>query len=74
MPNDISGMTREERDALATHALNQKNTAKKRAEKYRAKKREEGFTQISIWVPKDRASEFKRAFDAHVMKKASESK
>ena len=72
MPSDISNMTREERDALATHALNQKNAAKSRAEKYRAKKREDGFTQISVWVPKEKSAEFKRAFEAHVAKKLAE--
>jgi hypothetical protein len=69
---DISSLSRDERDALAQHALRLKSDAKARAEKYRAKKLEAGFTQISVWVPKAKAADFKRAFDAHVTKKMSE--
>lgn len=68
MANSINNMTRADIDALANHALAQQKAAQTRAKKYRDKKKSAGFVQISVWVPKAKAHELKRTFDAHVVK------
>lgn len=66
MPDDLRKLTAKERDGLAIAALTASEKSRRRATKYRAKKKADGMTQISIWVPVSRAKHFKAAFEKHV--------
>ena len=68
MTTDINKLSREERDALASIALEQKAASKARAKSFREKKKAKGFVQISIWVPAPKKDEIKSAFERYVKK------
>lgn len=68
MPDNISDLTEGQRDALAQAALKAADKSRQRAKEYRDRKRAKGMTQISIWVPSDRAKALKKAFEDHVSK------
>lgn len=62
----------ESRDELAEAMLRQREKARSRAAAYREKKASSGMTQITLWVPKDRAAVLKRQFEAHIKKITTE--
>jgi TRAP-type C4-dicarboxylate transport system substrate-binding protein len=66
MPNDLDKLTDAERDALARSALVASEKSRKRAAEYRDRKRASGMVQVAIWVPADKAKQFKAAFEKHV--------
>lgn len=72
MSGDISQLTDKERDALASTALETAKKSRQRAKEYRDRKRAKGMTQISIWVPSDRAKALKKTFENHVKKVTDE--
>jgi hypothetical protein len=72
MSDDLSGMTQAQKDALAARALKLQKAAQKRSEAYRDRKKKAGMVQISVWVPEDRAADFRRTFQRHVEKVMSQ--
>lgn len=68
MSDDIKQLTENQRDALAESALKAAEKSRQRAKEYRERKRSKGMTQISIWVPEDRAKSLKKMFEKHVIK------
>ena len=68
MVDSISKLTDQERDALASTALETAIKSRQRAKEYRDRKRAKGMVQIAIWVPSDRAKALKKAFEQHVTK------
>lgn len=66
MASDLNNLTPAQRDALVSTALKQQAQAKKRAAEYRGRKKASGMVQIAIWVPADRAKQFRATFEKHV--------
>lgn len=72
MADDLSNMTQSQRDALAQRALKQQKAARSRAEAYRARKQDAGLVQLSVWVPKSKAKQAKKAFGEYAQKLMNE--
>ena len=66
--SDVSNLSKEQRDALAARALEDRNKARNRAAAYRQRKGEKGLVQVSVWVPEDRRDDLRKLFQDHADK------